>query len=336
MQLGHIDVGDLVQPAVVDQTGGLVDVLGVDLQFLGEEAQDALVGAAGDLEAHHAREATLAQLPLDGLQQIVGILLIGLDLGVARHAERQHLQDLHAREELVQVVLDEFLQRRVAARAGHLIQARRDLGHLHAREQLLAFARSAQHHAQAHAHVADEREAVARIHGQRREDGEHVAMEPGARLGALGVRKLFPGEQLDAAFLHGGQQVAAQHIGLHAAHVLHALADRLHLLPGRERIRHGAGRAVLDLLAQRAHALHEELVEVVREDRQEAHALEQRHRVIGGHVEHATVELEPLEITVQEARWIAARAGRGGACVGGGGFAMRAVATHARTCMSGR
>src|ERR1019366_8891815 len=49
----------------------------------------------------------------------------------------------------------------------------------------------------------------------------------------------------------------------------------------------------------------EELVEVVREDRQELHPLEQRCPRIAGFVQHATVELQPRKFAVQVERRIA-------------------------------
>ena len=57
------------------------------------------------------------------------------------------------------------------------------------------------------------------------------------------------------------------------------------------------GRA---LAMQAADALHEELVEVARKDREEPHALEQRQRGILRKLEHTLVEVEPAQLAVQE------------------------------------
>jgi hypothetical protein len=104
----------------------------------------------------------------------------------------------------------------------------------------------------------------------------------------------------------------------------------------RERLHDGAGDAGLDLALQDADALHEELVEVRRVDREEAQALEERRPHVGGDVEDARVELEPLDVAVQEARGIVRldvqrgpRRGRGRA-----GNAGRGV-VHARTPENG-
>ena len=47
VELGDVGVGDLVERAVVHEALGLVDVLGIHLQFIHEELQDARVGVAG-------------------------------------------------------------------------------------------------------------------------------------------------------------------------------------------------------------------------------------------------------------------------------------------------
>ncbi len=54
-----------------------------------------------------------------------------------------------------------------------------------------------------------------------------------------------------------------------------------------------------DLLFQAADALHEELIEIVADDRQKLHALEQRRAAIFSLVQHPLVEVEPGQLTVQ-------------------------------------
>ena len=60
------------------------------------------------------------------------------------------------------------------------------------------------------------------------------------------------------------------------------------------------GRAELDLLLQARDADLEELVEVRRDDAEEAQPLEQRHRLVLGLREHAAVEFERLQLAVEE------------------------------------
>ena len=64
----------------------------------------------GDLDAHDVAEAAPAQLELDRLEQVVG-LVRDLEVGVARDAEDGALGDLHLREEPVEEVRDHVLER---------------------------------------------------------------------------------------------------------------------------------------------------------------------------------------------------------------------------------
>src|SRR5262249_56306891 len=66
----------------------------------------------------------------------------------------------------------------------------------------------------------------------------------------------------------------------------------------------GGGHRVVGVLdernaAQKGHALHEELVEVRRDDRQELQALEQRRALVERLVQHAAVEREPSEVAIE-------------------------------------
>ncbi len=82
--------------------GDVVDLALLDAQRPGELLAQLGVHAGRDLDADRLAEAPAAQLGLDGLQQVVG--LVGdLEVGVARHAEVAVVEDLHAREQVGQV-----------------------------------------------------------------------------------------------------------------------------------------------------------------------------------------------------------------------------------------
>ena len=66
-------------------------------------------------------------------------------------------------------------------------------------------------------------------------------------------------------------------------------------------VRGAVGRGA-DGFEQLGHAHHAELVEVGREDRAEAQALEQRDALVAGQLEHAGVPLEPRQLAVEQAR----------------------------------
>ncbi len=75
-----------------------------------------------------------------------------------------------------------------------------------------------------------------------------------------------------------------------------------------QRLRRGAaveargGRAGLDLLDQSGDAHHEEFVEIIRGDRQEAQPFEQRAALVHRLFEHAAVESQPGQLAIDETR----------------------------------
>jgi len=69
------------------------------------------------------------------------------------------------------------------------------------------------------------------------------------------------------------------------------------------------GAVAAGLFGQPGHADHEELVEVRGRDREELDAFEQRCRGVPSHREHAIVEREPGEVSVEEARAAVGRFG---------------------------
>ena len=75
-----------------------------------------------------------------------------------------------------------------------------------------------------------------------------------------------------------------------------ALGD---LLLGRAAVDGQAVHAGADLLLEAADPLHEELVEIAADDRQELDALEQRRARVARLVQHAAIELEPGQLAVQ-------------------------------------
>ena len=56
-----------------------------------------------DLEADGLAEAPAAQLHLDGREQVVGLLLLDGEVGVAGDPERDVVDDVHPGEQLVEV-----------------------------------------------------------------------------------------------------------------------------------------------------------------------------------------------------------------------------------------
>ena len=72
-----------------------------------------------DLEAERLAEAAAAQLHLDGHQQVVGLVLLEGQVGVAGDPERMVVADRHAGEEGSEVGRDDLLEGHEALAVGH-------------------------------------------------------------------------------------------------------------------------------------------------------------------------------------------------------------------------
>ena len=112
LQLGPVDVGQREQPAQVQRTGDVEDFLLADVQLADQQLEHLRIDVVLDLEPHR-RTADLApqQLLLQGEQQVLGVVLLDLDVFVAGDPEDVVLHDLHAAEQLVEMLGDHVLER---------------------------------------------------------------------------------------------------------------------------------------------------------------------------------------------------------------------------------
>ena len=108
---------DLPQGAHVEQSIDGVDLLLLHAQQACQRLAQLLGAVRADLDAHDLAEAPAAQLVLDGLQQVGGV--VGdLQVGVAGHAKDVVVGDLHTWEQRVEVVSDHVLKRHQQRRLG--------------------------------------------------------------------------------------------------------------------------------------------------------------------------------------------------------------------------
>ena len=133
--------------------------------------------------------------------------------------------------------------------------------------------------------------------------GKDLALEVAPAAAELLVGAVLDPRDLDPRGRERGRSSRRQRRAWRAGQRDDALADR------RERLAAGSGRRPSGRRApasssssEAGDAHHEELVEVLREDRRELDALEERERVVLGELEDARVVLEPRELAVQETR----------------------------------
>ena len=102
------------RPGEVERRRQHEDVLAVHLELAHQQLEHVLRHRLLDLEPHGRAEPAPLQLLLERLQQVVRAV-VDLEVGVARDPERVVLDDLHAREELVEVGGDHLLEGHEAA-----------------------------------------------------------------------------------------------------------------------------------------------------------------------------------------------------------------------------
>ena len=125
----------------------------------------------------------LAKRPIDRLEQVVGVVVRHVHVGVSNHPEQVRAGELYAREELAEVRAHDVLEKRKGrardARsrrgAGERDEAREQRRDLDARE--LVPASLANDHREVLAAIRDHGERVAWIERQRRQQGKDFRPE---------------------------------------------------------------------------------------------------------------------------------------------------------------
>ncbi len=293
------DLDDVPQVVEVEQPRHVEHVLGLDLQRLGDLLEDDRAHPGPDLDPHDIAEAPPTQLVLDRLQQVVG--LVGdREVGVAGDAEDVVVDDLHAGEQPVEVLGDQILERDEGEAVAGRDEARQHLlRDLHARERLHVRHRVAYEHAERERQVGDVRERTPEADGERRQHREDLVAEAVVERAPLLRPDVVDADDPDAVVGQPRPQLELQAAALALDVRTVDLTDRLERGPRRAAVLQRRLDARLDLVVQAGHAHHEELVEVLRGDRAELHALEQGHALVLGQLEHARVELQPRQLAVE-------------------------------------
>ena len=311
VQVRALQIGDDVEGAQVQRCRQAIDLGRVDAQLAHDEVEHVVVDLVVDLEPHRRPEPPPRQFLLQCGQEVLGVVLLDLDVLIAGDAEGEVLAHLHPGEELLQMGRDHVLQRdktRVigverGVRGGHFDahEPRQQRRHLDSREVLLAGLGVDQDDGEVEREPGDVGEGVGRVDGQRRQHREELVAEDLAQVLLLGRRQLVPADDGDALLLQRRSDLLVIDPGLHVEQLVRdigELVDHLaRLQPGGAA--HGdAGR---DAALEPGHPDHEELVEVAREDREITDALEQRDVGVGRQLQDPLVELQPRDLAVEEA-----------------------------------
>ena len=104
------EADDVPEVGEVEQPVGLVDLVLLDPERRHQLVAEPFVHVGLDLESDDLAEAAPAQLLLDRLQQVVG--LVGdVVVGVAGDPEQRVVDDLHPREQRSEVGGDQIVER---------------------------------------------------------------------------------------------------------------------------------------------------------------------------------------------------------------------------------
>ena len=325
-------VHDLPQVAEVEQALDVEDLVRLDAEALDELVAQAGVHARADLHPYDLAEAAPAQLVLDRLQQVVGLVGDG-EVGVAGDLEVVVVEDLHPREQRVEVGRDDLLHGHEGQALPHRHEAGQHLlRHLHAGEGLVAGDRVAHEHRQREREVGDVRERAPQADGQRREHGEDLAPEARVELAPLVVGDVVDRGDADAGVAQAGHELVLEAADLAPAELAHARLDRVHRLARRHAVGPAGVDAGLELVVQAGDPDHEELVQVRGVDRAELHALEQGHRGVLDQLQDAVVEVQPRHLAVEVQARVGERDRRlGFELVDGVGIGIGRDARHAGT-----
>src|SRR5262245_42587927 len=171
LQLRQVELVERHQVGDVQGAVNRVDVLLLHLQRMAQQLDHMRAHPGGDLQPNAEAEAAVAHLLLDRLEQVAGLVLFDLDVGVASDAEGLAFDDAHSREERVDVRRHHLFEH---SEAIALASDRDQSGDVRRKRQLdageagllLAVFRILRHdqYPQVHADVRDVRERVARVH----------------------------------------------------------------------------------------------------------------------------------------------------------------------------
>ena len=139
---GAVEVGDREQAGEVERPGQREDLGVLDVRARATSRSStcgSIVSSTSRRTGGPKRRRISSRL--QRLQQVLGVVLLDLEVLVAGHAERVVLQDLHAGEQLVEVRGDDVLERDEALRRRASTNRGQDRRHLDAGEVLVCRSR---------------------------------------------------------------------------------------------------------------------------------------------------------------------------------------------------
>ena len=241
LQLGTVQRGELEQRSEVEWSVHHLHVALVHLQLADQQVAHLVRHLLVDLEAHHQRrQAASLEDVAHRLEQVV-LVAVELEVGAAGEPERLMGEDVHAREQGVEVGADHLFERHEAVAARQRRETRERGRDLDAGHALVARRRVGDHHREVERHRRDVRERVCRIDREWREDGEDLLREVGVEEGPVAVIEVVVVGDVDARGVERWRHGPGVHLVLVARRRRWCVRGRAHAAPAGS-ARPGSGR----------------------------------------------------------------------------------------------
>ena len=283
LEVRPVDVRQALKPQQVDRPVQLVHVFLRKAQVLAEFAEDRLIDALLDFKADRGAAPQVAQLFLDLLQEVLGLLLVDVQVAVARDAEGMGPDELVAGEELSRAELDDVAQEDRALRArlgrGNRDQPREDPRHgqdrnVLDRAVLVLVVGALQRDHDVERLVSQLGKGVGLVERQRGQDREDLVAEVCPHPVDLRLREIVRGAEENSLAGERGDELVVPAVVLVLDERGHDRVDAAQLLHRGEAVGAELRDARVDLLHEARHPDLEELIKVRADNREEAHALQ--------------------------------------------------------------
>ncbi len=248
VEVGAIERVHAPQPAQVERRGDAEDALAADLELGGQQLDDVVVHVGFDLEAQGLAEAASSELHFDGDEEVVGLVLLEGQVGVAGDPEGVVVPDRHAGEERVEVGGDDLLERHEALAVGHDDEAGQRGRDLDPGDAALVRRRVLDLDDEVEREVGDVGERVPRVDGEGGEDGVDLAVEDLDEVVLVVVIERGPVREADAGGREGGDDQVQEDVVLRREELFDPAPDHGQLLAGSEAVDRAGAHAGGDLV----------------------------------------------------------------------------------------
>ena len=293
LELGPIEGVDAPEAGEAERGMPDVDLVSRQLQTLEQQLEHLFRHPGFDFESNRLRGALpVAQLALDGLEEIVGFFLLDRQIGAAGHSECRGINHVESAEESSEVVAHDLLDGHETLPIGESDESGNVRRDLHSGETMRLGDRIVEQDRKVQREVGNERERVGRIDREGGQHGEDRRFEHRLEFRAVFLRQVGVRDDLDSLGREGRDDVVVEEAVDVVVEVGHSLVNRRELLSRGQPVRSGFGDAALRLFEEAGDAHLVELVEIRRHDRDELDPLEERAILGQREREHTLLERE--------------------------------------------